>query len=161
MNRTPRRVARVIATSTLALAALALTGCQDTGGQPGLVDLRRTPGATASYPGATEYRRLEADASANAMAKNPAQIKVDACAADPRGRVLAWFGKTLEDAGWSRDPGDTPVSDRREFRPQATAWSRGDRHFELRFLTAEFADHLAGEVGQWSGCPAAYETIVD
>ncbi|NYD43594.1 hypothetical protein [Nocardioides panaciterrulae] len=157
----PRRGTPCRLAGLVVLAAFAVVGCQGTGGQPGLADLRRTPGARASYPGATEYRRLEVEASANAMAKNPAQIKVDACAADPRGRVLAWFGKTLEEAGWSRDPGDTPVSDRREFRPEATAWSRGDRHFELRFLTAEFADHLAGEAGRRSGCPAAYETIVD
>jgi len=161
MNLTARLVARVAAASTLVLAATMLAGCEDADGQPGLADLRRAPGATAAYPGAGEYRRLEVEASASAMAKNPAQIKVDACAPDPRDRVREWFGTTLEDDGWSRDPGDTPVSDRREFLPEATSWSRGERHFELRFLTAEFADHLADEAGQPAGCSAAYETIVD
>ena len=142
----------------LAVAVLALTGCRDDGGQLRLSGLRRVPGATAAYPGATEYRRLEAEASANVMSKNPAEIKVDACAPDGRASVRAWFDDTLRAAGWSGH-GSTPVSDRGEFRPVATAWSRGARHFELRFLTPEFADHLAGEASGPARCPAAYETI--
>ncbi len=156
MARTPHLAAAVVL-----LAAVALTGCQDTGGQPGLSDLRHTPGATAGYPGATEYRRLEVEASANAMAKNPAQIQVDACARDSTHRVHKWFDKRLRDAGWSRDPGYTPISDPGEFRPHSFAWSRGERHFDLRFLTDEFAGHLAGAAGEPAGCPAAYETFVD
>ena len=95
------------------------------------------------------------------MAENPAPIKVDACAPDPPAQVRAWFGKSLRDAGWSRDPGTTTVLDTGEFLLHATAWSRGQRHFELRFLTPTFADDLAGEAGKPRGCAAAYETIFD
>ena len=143
----------------LAVAVLVLAGCRDDGGQLRLSALRRVPGAAAARPGSTEYRRLETDASANAMVKTPAEIRVDACSPDGRARVRAWFDETLRDAGWSRD-GLSPVSDRGEFRAVAIVWSRGSRHLELRFLADDFADRLAGEAGGAAGCPAADETIL-
>jgi hypothetical protein len=140
------------------LCWLLLAGC--TGGQLPLSGLRAVPGARAAYPGAVEYQRLATEASANVMAKNPALIKVDACADAPADQVLAWFATDLREAGWSRDVGRTTLSDTGEFQPESTTWSRGERHFELRFLTAAYADHLADRAGRPRGCSTAYETIV-
>lgn len=142
----------------LLLGGLLLAGC--TGGQLSLSGLRAVPGARAAYPGAVTYQRLESEASANVMAKNPALIKVDACAAAPPEQVLAWFAGRLRGAGWARDAGRTTMSDAGEFQPGAVTWSRGARHFELRFLTAAYADHLAERAGEPVGCRGAYETIV-
>lgn len=141
------------------LAALSLSAC--TGGQLPVASLRNTPGAGASYPGAVVYQRMETEAEANAMAKNPAMIKVDACAPDTTADVLTWFDARLRDAGWSRDPGHTVVGDTGEFLPDEIAWSRGERHFQLRFLTPAYADHLAARTGKPSGCTGGYETILD
>jgi hypothetical protein len=137
---------------------VVVSGC--TGGQLRLERLRGVPGAGAAYPGAVEYLRLETEASANVMAKNPALIKVDACAPAARQDVLAWFGERLRRSGWTQDPGHLTLSDTGEYAPQSTTWSRGARHFELRFLTAGYADRLAGRAGRPVGCATAYESIV-
>jgi hypothetical protein len=142
----------------LLLGGLLLGGC--TGGQLSLSGLRAVPGARAAYPGAVTYQRLETEASANVMAKNPALIKVDACADAAPEQVLAWFAGHLRGAGWTRDAGRTTLSDTGEFQPAAVTWSRGARHFELRFLTAAYADRLAERAGEPGGCRGAYETVV-
>lgn len=94
------------------------------------------------------------------MAKNPAAIKVDACAPDGPAQVVSWFTRYLADAGWTRDPGHSVASDPGELQPEGTTWSRGDLHFELLFLTPAFADHLADEAGKPHGCAGPYETRV-
>jgi hypothetical protein len=149
---------RAVPSGLLVGGLVLLAGC--TGGQLSLSGLRAVPGARAAYPGAVTYQRLETEASANVMAKNPALIKVDACADAAPEQVLAWFAGHLSGAGWTRDGGRTTLSDAGEFQPGAVTWSRGARHFELRFLTAAYADRLAGRAGEPAGCRGAYETIV-
>jgi hypothetical protein len=153
MTSTPRRLSAVV-------VLLAAAGC--TGGQLPLSGLQKVPGATTAYPGATEYRRTESEASANVMAKNPASMVVAACAPVSTAQVEQWFDARLRGAGWTRDPGDTSMTaPSSEFEQRGASWSRGERNFQLRFLTQSYADRLAAETGGPTGCAGPYETVVD
>jgi hypothetical protein len=146
--------------SVLAISAIAaslLVGCSSRP-HPTLQELRGVPGATASLPGASEYRRVATDSAAGPDGGTPASIAVDACTTRTAAELTSWFDQHLTAAGWSHDPATHDVDP--GLYTKGFAWVREHRRFDLLLDTRANADRLAAAAGQPAGCPTAYRTLV-
>jgi hypothetical protein len=136
--------------SVLAISAIAaslLVGCSSRP-HPTLQELRGVPGATASLPGASEYRRVATDSAAGPDGGTPASIAVDACTTRTAAELTSW---SHDPATHDVDPG---------LYTKGFAWVREHRRFDLLLDTRANADRLAAAAGQPAGCPTAYRTLV-
>ncbi|TQL61667.1 hypothetical protein [Oryzihumus leptocrescens] len=149
------RVAHLAGPVVPLVAAVVLAGCGEP--HPSLGDLKATPGARLTYPGAVEYQRDEEKARNQVDGPSPATITVYACTRDAPASVEAWFARALTARGWAADPGSH--QDRPGAFEGGTAWKRGNASFDLSFATRATADVLARRAHQPTGCPSMYQTL--
>jgi len=153
------RSARVAAV-VLALGCVGLLGgCSAR--HPSVEELRQVPGATASYPGTTTYRAYEQPGQNGVDGGSPSTRATMGCAtgASNRGPVLDWFIGQLEPAGWVRQA-PFPSTGTLETYDVTYAWTRGERQFQVSFVTAAEANSVAAAAGLPSGCPVVYDAVV-
>jgi len=141
---------------TCAAATLLLVGCSQP--HPTLGELKLTPGADTSYPGATIYSQSPVDSAARIGSSQPASITTEACAAADPDSVLSYFGQQLQSKGWRPDTSQSPVI-QGKFTAGA-GWVRDGRRFDLHIDSVERATVIAQQARATNTCPIAYQTLL-